>query len=82
MKPKVFNEESYNGRFDIIAIFISYRLYQLKSNPKPTKEYEIAVNALCRVLGNPDKFDVSLWKNHRSILEKSGYGISEDYGDI
>jgi hypothetical protein len=67
MKPKVFTE---------IDLVIN-RLYQLKANPKATKEYEIAVNALCRVLGNPDKFDVSLWKKHQSILEKSGYGITE-----
>ena len=73
MKPK---------KFDNLRAFGMHRLYELKANPQATKEYEIAVNALCRVLGNPDKFDVSLWKNHRSILEKSGYGISEDYGDI
>ena len=68
MKPK---------KFDNLRAFAMHRLYQLKANPKATKEYEIAVNALCRVLGNPDKFDVSLWKNHQSILEKSGYGITE-----
>ena len=68
MKPK---------KFDSLRAFGMHRLYQLKANPKATKEYEIAVNALCRVLGNPDKFDVSLWKNHQSILEKSGYGITE-----
>jgi len=67
MKPKVFTE---------IDLVIN-RLYQLKANPKATKEYEIAVNALCRVFGNLDKFDVSLWKNHQSILEKSGFGITE-----
>ena len=69
MKRKVFNN---------LRAFGMHRLYQLKANPQPTKEYEIAVNALCRVLGNPDKFDVSLLKNHHSILEKSAYGISED----
>jgi hypothetical protein len=68
MKPK---------KFDNLRAFGMHRLYQLKANPKATKEYEIAVNALCRVFGNLDKFDVSLWKNHRSILEKSGYGITE-----
>ena len=68
MKRKVFNN---------LRAFAMHRLYELKANPKETKEYEIAVNALCRVLGNPDKFDVSLWKNHQSILEKSGYGITE-----
>ena len=68
MKPK---------KFDNLRAFGMHRLYQLKANPKATKEYEIAVNALCRVFGNLDKFDVSLWKNHQSILEKSGYGITE-----
>ena len=68
MKPK---------KFDSLRAFGMHRLYQLKANPKATKEYEIAVNALCRVFGNLDKFDVSLWKNHQSILEKSGYGITE-----
>jgi len=68
MKPK---------KFDNLRAFGMHRLYQLKANPKATKEYEIAVNALCRVFGNLDKFDVSLWKNHQSILEKSGFGITE-----
>jgi len=68
MKRKVFNN---------LRAFGMHRLYQLKANPKETKEYEIAVNALCRVFGNPDKFDVSLWRRHRSILEKSGFGITE-----
>ena len=68
MKPK---------KFDNLRSFGMHRLYQLKANPKATKEYEIAVNALCRVFGNLDKFDVSLWKKHQSILEKSGFGITE-----
>tara|TARA_R100001163_G_C4891567_1_gene84311 strand:+ start:93 stop:299 length:207 start_codon:yes stop_codon:yes gene_type:complete len=68
MKPK---------KFDNLRAFGMHRLYELKANPQATKEYEIAVNTLCRVLGNPDKFDVLLWQNHQSILEKSGFGITE-----
>ena len=57
---------------------LELQLWELKKHPVPTKVYQLTVNTLCELVGNPDKFCLFTYLQNKSQMEKSGYGILND----
>ena len=57
---------------------LELQLWELKKYPKATEVYQLTVNTLCELIGNPDKFCLRTWLRNKSQMEKSGYGVLDD----
>ena len=40
---------------------LELQLWELKKHPESTEVYQLTVNTLCELLGNPDKFCLFTW---------------------